>query len=195
MIHKRNLCTAGFDVCADLCVDTATDASSCGGCGIACPATDANGAGCAGSVCQCQTGMPLHCGNTADGGGTVHAVKLLTPAAHIPSYCQDTICAATIRTLQHCHVLTGRLTSTTAAIATMHARSARPARAVDAPALPVSVPGTAHSRAPGWTARQASDPAAATGKVVMSTQAGHTPRFCRHRGLQWHVCRHHKRRQ
>jgi hypothetical protein len=50
-------------VCNGTCVDTATDAANCGGCGQACAANET----CNGSACQCN-GAPCAAGNTCCGG-------------------------------------------------------------------------------------------------------------------------------
>ena len=42
-------CPGGGDLCGTACVDTASDAANCGGCGAACGA----GEGCVSGVCQC----------------------------------------------------------------------------------------------------------------------------------------------
>jgi hypothetical protein len=71
---KDNICPVGEVACHDRCVDLASDAANCGGCGVTCDAR----ATCEASACRCGPGLaacgaacvdplsdPAHCGTCA----------------------------------------------------------------------------------------------------------------------------------
>jgi hypothetical protein len=66
---KDNICPVGEVACHDRCVDLASDAANCGGCGVTCDAR----ATCEQSSCRCGPGLTL-CGGAC--------VDLLSDAAH-----------------------------------------------------------------------------------------------------------------